>query len=321
MASTINITQLVAEFGAYYQKNGQNMQRLRKLLYQPSITANYFRSMPTEDTIVQYSKSNLTRVLQSFQKAFTPIGDLTVRPTKIQLYNMKVDVEEYPDEIKASWLGFLEGNGHDRKDWPFIRWIIEEHIIPKMHEDHELFEAFKGVYAAPVAGVAGAQGASMHGINKIRKDYITAGRISPIATGALEADDQDFYEQVNAFVDGIPFLYKRILDAIFMDEAHELKYRRGARKAMNSQYLQQPNLQEVTDYPNIKVVGLPSMAGSDVIFSTPAYNRVRHTKKANLMDNMKVEEQKRAVQIMTDFWDSLNFLLPEEVFTNDQELV
>jgi hypothetical protein len=35
---------------------------------------------------------------------------------------------------------------------------------------------------------------------------------------------------------------------------------------------------------------------------------------------MKVESAKRAVDLMTDWWEALNFEVPEFIFTNDQDL-
>src|SRR5207237_4740652 len=139
---------------------------IQKKFYQPSETAAHFSVLPTKDTIYRVSFASLSRVLQSFQKAFTPIGTTTFKPNTIDLYNLKVDAQEYPDDIVDTWLGFLEGDGIDRAAWPFVRWFIEEHLIPKKDEDYELNEAYLGVYAAPTPGTAGAAGTSMKGIKK-----------------------------------------------------------------------------------------------------------------------------------------------------------
>ena len=70
------------------------------------------------------------------------------------------------------FVAFLTGDDIDVKQWPFVRWFIEEYIIPQIHQDYELNEVYKGVYAAPTPGTAGAVSTSMNGIGKTIADAI-----------------------------------------------------------------------------------------------------------------------------------------------------
>ena len=189
----MNIAQIISEAGAYYQDNGQSAKDILQRFRQRNETDQFFSdSNTTRDTLVRKANSNTTRVLQSFQKAFTPLGATTFQMEKIELFQMKVDLEETPDDLVDSWLGFLEGeNEIDRKKWPFVRWWLEKEILPKIEEDYELYEVFKGVYAAPTSGTPGLQGKSMDGLNIIRKRHIAAGKIAPIVMGALPTTPLD----------------------------------------------------------------------------------------------------------------------------------
>lgn len=316
----IDVADVVTEYGAYYLDSGQNMQSLFKKLYRPSITASLFSPRPTQNTVWQLASAEQDRVLQPFQKAFTPLGTLDFKPNPIHLFKMKIDKAEYPDAIAEIWLGFLEGEGINRKDWPFVRWMIEEHVLPKAQEDYELHEVFGGVYVAPTPGTPGAAGTAMNGILKLQNDLVAAGRISPIVTGTLPVTDLDVVNYVENFVTNIPTVYRKVIDCVCLNENLELKYRRGKRAKYNGQYLQEPNLETVADFPNAKVIGLPSHAGSSRIWASLPQARVRTIKKAALAKTMTIENVDRQVKMYTDWSEGVGFTIPEFVFINDQAL-
>jgi hypothetical protein len=129
-------------------------------------------------------------VVQPFQKQFTPLAGVTFQPVEIKQFRMKVGAQEYPDELEATWLGFLDSPEVDRKAWPFVRWYVEVYLIPQIKQDIELNEIYQGVYAAPEAGTPGAAGTSMDGLKITINRHIANGLISPIATGTVETDPQ-----------------------------------------------------------------------------------------------------------------------------------
>ena len=323
----INIADVVSQFGAYYIKNDTNMQRLRAMLYQPVETAKYFQERPGDDTVYRAVLSTLNRIVQPFQKAFTAIGTTTFKPNSFPLFKLKVDMTETPDDLEASYLGFLAAaQDLDRKNWPFIRWMVEVHVMGKIQEDLENNEYFAGVYAAPTSGTAGAAGTAMNGLRKVIRDYNTASRLNlgngPIVTGAAAASAADFVTQVEEFVEDIPSLFRSRIDHIFMSKELQTKYRQGKRAKYNTNYLQSTDLLTLEDHSHISVVGLSSMsaASTGMYFATLKENRIRATKKAALANSMKIESAKRAVDLMTDWWEALNFEVPEFVFVNDQDL-
>jgi hypothetical protein len=296
------------------------MQSLYKRIYRPSKTASFFSVRPTSNTIWQLGSAELGRVLQSFQKAFTPLGDLTLFSNPIQLFKMKVDESVYPDDIAETWAGFLEGEGVNRSEWPFVRWMIEEHILPKIQEDYEMNEVFAGVYKPPTPGTPGAAGASMDGILKLQNDLVSKGKISPIVNGTAPTTDEETVEYVESFIDKIDSKYRKLVDCIFMSEELELQYRRGKENKYNTNYAQAPDLDTVKHFPNARVVGLPSHNGSSRIWTSLPAARVRPIKKAALANALKVESVDRNVKMFTDWSEGLGFALPAYLFINDQEL-
>ena len=82
---SIVVADVVTEYGSFYINHGQNMADLYKKLYQPSVTENYFLTSPSSDTRYRVARADMDRVLQPFQKAFTPIGAITFKPHWIEI--------------------------------------------------------------------------------------------------------------------------------------------------------------------------------------------------------------------------------------------
>ncbi len=134
----MEIEDIKTEFGAYYIKGSQNASRIYQLLRASTPTSGLFTPVVTDDTVWRASSATQKRILQPFQKRWTPIDGSEFKPLSIEQFKMKVDDEQTPDDLEASWLGFLTGPGVDRKEWPFVRWYVEQMLIPQTLEDLEL---------------------------------------------------------------------------------------------------------------------------------------------------------------------------------------
>lgn len=316
----IEIADIITEFGNYYINQGQNMTRVVKQLNQRSETEELFTTVVTDDTVWRGAQASIDRVLQPFQKAWTPISTLTLTPEEIRQYRQKIDFEGHPDDLEATWLGFLTDNELDRKAWPFVRWFIEEHLIPKSKEDYELSEVFAGEYAAPTPGTAGAAGTSMNGVKTIINNHVTSGRITPITMGAIPTDKtlivkyfEDFADQINDKYWGIPMevgCSKKVLR----------DFSRGYRELYGKDTDYSENTSGKVDMTNLTLKGVASHNGSDKIWATPKSNAVRLVKKTQNMNRVRVENVDRLLKMYSDFSSGVGFIIPEVVFTNDQDL-
>ena len=119
---SINISSIVAEFGAYYENAGQNKSRILRMLTQGREFTQYCTPMKTDDTIFRLSNASFNTLVQPFQKAFTQKGGVTIVPNEIRVFHHKIDDEFYPDDIKASWLGFLAMNVNRGG---LVKWMVE----------------------------------------------------------------------------------------------------------------------------------------------------------------------------------------------------
>lgn len=316
----LQITDVVAQFGAYYLNQGQNLNRLYQLLRAPTTTEMMFTAINTDDTLWRAAKTLFSRVVQPFQKAFTPLAGVTFVPVAIQQFKMKVDAQEYPDELEATWLGFLDGPEIDRKAWPFVRWYVEIYLIPQIKVDIELNEIYQGVYAAPTAGTPGPAGTSLNGIKKTINDHITAGRITPITTGALSTDPLALVEQIEGFVDRIHKDYWNIPMMLGCSESVQRAFLRGQERKYGRN-TGGGALDNVVNKTNITLCGHPSHRLTDKIWCTPVGNAVQLRKRLQNQTAVQVESVDRLLKFFTDFSMGIGFIIPEIIFTNDRDLV
>lgn len=304
---SVTVTDLKTEYGAYYENNPDNMKRLVSVIRQKAKTVEHATVKVIKDTIYKASKTSLGNIVQPFQKGFTVRGDLEFTPATINLFKMKIDISMYPDDIVESYVGFLASiEDKERKNWPLIRYAIEEEIVPQIAEDLENNEYWAGVYATPTPGTPGAAGTSMDGLKKIIDDGVTATEVQVVSlTGGITTTNA--MAQIEAFSDNIPDKFEGVPMIMAMSPANRKKYFRDKRNTQggNTNYAEGNKL-VIDDAEHIEIVGLPSMAGSDYIWCTPKKNYL-WIKRQSGVTKPRVEEAKRECNFMTDFTEGLGF--------------
>ena len=313
----MDVTEITEAFGAYYENSGQNMKRILSMLSQGQVTPNYCTPVKTDDTIFKLSQLTLGKIVQPFQKAWTPTNAAAFTPNEIRLFHFKIDEEIFPDDIEATWLGFLAGQGLDKKDYPLIKFLIEhadQGYLAKINADMELEEYGAGVYVQPIPGQVGITGTGMDGLIKQLQVGVDAETINSINIGALAAEG--IFDQVELFVDGISEIYQNTKMNIFMSPKWRKAYLRDKRVQGFYDLKGASEINDSVDFTPQQVVGLPSLSNTDVIFATPQTNLLHLTKKSANKSIIKVEEYRRNVSLMCDWWEGLGFGVNGAVWTN-----
>jgi hypothetical protein len=328
----IIVTDIITEYGAYYIANRANRERLKGAMLNGGQTLNTLRLVRTESTKYEGAINEINRVLQPFQKTWSPTGDVTFKPAPIDLFKVKVDMQFYPDDIESNWLGFLAGNNLDRKTWPLVRFLMEQNdsvmgsigVLAAHNRDLEENEIFAGSFLAPpTPGTAGIAGTAMNGLKKVTNDWITASRITPINSGAWDTSTPTaFVNAIEAWVRQIPARFRKVAMTLRFNESYEALYRTGMLAKYNINYAQVPDniLATVREHPNIKIVGLPSFGTSQKVICTPDGNAVYAIKRPETMGQFRIENVDRLVKVYTDYYIGVGYLVPELVFTNDRDL-
>lgn len=313
----MNVSEIKTAYGAYYEKSGQNKGRILGMLSQGLVTPSICTPVKTDDTVFKLAQMTIGSIVQSFQKGWTPKNAAAFKPNEIKLHHFKVDEDIWPDDIEATWLGFLAGESVKRADWPLIKFIIEhkdQGYLAKINSDMELLEYGKGVYAAPTPGEASTPGQGMDGLEIQIQRGVDDDSMITIPIGTLDKDT--IFDQVEAFTDGISDIYQHVAMDVSMSPKWAKLYHRDKRASGFYTINSGKEINADIDFTPQRVKGLPSLAGTDVIFATPKVNLLHITKKSKNKTNINIEESKRSVSFMADWWEGLGFGMNGCVFTN-----
>ncbi len=310
----ITTTDIVTEYGAYYEDAGQNKKRILSMLTQGSEITSLATPIKTDDTIFRLANATFQSLVQPFQKAFTAKGGVDIVPNEIRQYRFKIDYEFMPDELYATWLGFLTANTTDRKSWPFVKWLVEVYFKKQIAQDMELNEYYNADYRTPTAGTPGQISSSMDGVKKLLQVGVDADKMNVIDIGALDA--ATIFDQVETFTDGIAEVYQGVPMDVCMSRQWYKKYMQDKRVQGFYQRLNQHDIDAGIDFTPLNVRPLAAMVGSDDIFCTPKANFLHISPATNTKNNFKIEEAKRAVAVMADWSEGLGFGIDEIVWTN-----
>lgn len=319
----MNVTDIITEFGAYYLKEGQNKKRILGLLSQGLVTPQFCTPVKTDETIFKLGQLTMGNIVQSFQKGWTPKNAAAFKANELRLYKMKIDDEVDPDDIEATWLGFLSSETVSRKDWPIVKFLIEhpdQGYLAAIARDMELLEYGKGVYTEPTPGTAGITGRSMQGYIAQLQAGVDAETINSINISALNKDT--IFDQVELFVDGISDVYQNVAMNVHMSPKWAKLYHRDKRAqgfySFNGEGEIKKGITGGIDFTPQQVAPLPSLTGTDVIFATPKANFIHLTKKGENKNKINLEESKRSVFFLADWWEGIGFGMDAAVFTNVQ---
>jgi hypothetical protein len=321
----MTVAELISAFGAYYKNNGQGTQSLYQVLRQPFVTESMFTPIYTDETIWQAARASFNKVLQPFQRAFTPIQTGAFTPLEIRMFHVKGEVIEYPDDLEATWLGFLASSNLKRSEWPIVRWMIENQFYPQLKQDLELDAIGRGKFVAPTPGVASEPIKSMNGIQTIIDTHETGGRIIPITMGAVPTDDKLLVDYVEDFGDQIDKKYWSLPMDVGLSQSLTRRYARGYRTKYGKDIDFNAANGVRVQLTNLTLKPLPSMdlkndgTACNRIFCTPKNNMVLLKKKTMNLEATDIQAVDRDVKVMTDFWLGAGFILPEIVFCTDQK--
>lgn len=313
----MDVSEIVTAYGAYYEKSAQNKNRILGMLSQGLVTPGICTPVKTDDTVFKLAQITIGSIVQSFQKGWTPKNAMAFKANELKLYHFKVDEDVWPDDIEATWLGFLAGQGVKRSEWPLIRYMIEhadQGYLAKINSDMELLEYGKGVYEAPEAGTAGITGKSMQGIIPQLQTGVDAETINSIPLGTLDPDG--IFDQVETFTDGITETYQHLAMDVCMSPKWAKLYHRDKRASGFYTINSGKEINASIDFTPQRVKGLPSLSGTDTIFATPKPNLLHLKKKSKNKTNINIEESKREVSFMADWWEGIGFGMDAAVWTN-----
>lgn len=317
----ITVTDILTQYGQYYEKQGQNMSRLKAAPMQPSVTLNVpgIQHLSTDETIYKMANPIFTKVLQPFQKNFTDKGGVEFLPNEIRLSHMKVDQSFYPQDIEDSWLGFLAGDSSaNQENWPIVRYLLEEYIMKQVIADKESDVVFKGKRQDPTTNVAGDPADVMDGFAElIRAGLLNADNPMNHVAGIGDLNTSDIFDQVEAFDDAISRQFANENIVIFCAPEMEVAYLRKKRALGYYDIKVDGDITTRIDFTRHILKGVPSMIGSKTMFATLPQNIIHLKKRDANKSNVDIQKADRLVKVLMDWWEGLGFGVNKLVWATD----
>ena len=278
MADTTGVIldELNAEFGDYHRDISTEIEE--KATYDHE-TANYMTVI--DDTVDQkaMAKDEMTEVSQAANlEDPTFKGAYKIEPEVVKTDEMMIAYKFLPKVLRKSWAKFLVRKRLTKDQFPFIYYIMSK-LTNKFMDEHETLHIGKGFRRKPEKGIAGPAINAMSGYLTMIRNLIISGDIIPIDLGYF--NDDTIGDYVNRQLKKIPYLFRNQDDLMcVMSPDNELAYKEATGQDSNVQYtyvidkdfdpnvgLPTPPIGKATvKKSKIKVVGLPSMIGSNLIF-------------------------------------------------------
>ncbi len=313
--TNINTDLIVQEYGNLYQQRGQGLDRIKRALIQKSETLEkYAVHKRITDDIYEMANDEFQPVLQPFRVPFEPQGGVEFYPNPIRMQRVKVDLKLTPDQITEGWLGFLEGEGVDRSQWPIVRYMIEVYLKTQIDYDREM----NAVYFGERQNDGTSPSTCMDGIRK----HLIAGASADYSInvipniGKLEA--ASILDQVEAFSKKIAPIYQNQPIVICVSQEFHRAFLENKRSA-GYYWLNGPeDINNRVDFTKQVVMGLPCMAGSKDMFAFTKGNLLWLTRKDKF--NFDVQKEDRYVKILGDWREAIGFGVNKEVWATEETI-
>ena len=302
ISTTINTDFIVEEYGRIYQQRGQGLDRIKRALIQKAETLERFATHKRiTDDIYEMANDEFQPVIQPFRVPFEPKGGVKFHPNKINLQHIKVDLHFSPDQIIDSWLGFLEGEGVKREQWPITRYMIEVYLKQQIDYDREINAVYYGV-----RDDAGTSPSScMDGIRKKLIDGAASSYPINVISGIGALEESSVLDQVEAFSKSFKPIYQNAPIIICVSQEFKRAFLENKRSA-GFYWLNGPqDINSNVDFTKHVVMGLPSMAGSKDMFAYVQGNLLWITRKYKFA--FDVQKEDRYVKILGDWREGIGF--------------
>jgi len=310
----INTDFIVDEYGRIYQQRGQGMDRIKRALIQKAVTLEkYATHKRITDDIYEMANDEFKPVLQPFRVPFEPTGGVKFHPNKIVLQHIKVDLEFSPDQIIDSWLGFLEGEGVKREQWPITKYMIEVYLKQQIDYDREV----NAVYYGERDDAGTTPSACMDGIRKKLIDGANAEYPVNVISGIRRLQPDTCFDQVEAFSKKIKGIYRNVPIIICVSQDYERCFLENKR-ANGFYWLHGPeDLNASVDFTKQVVMGLPSM-GEECgdMFAFVRGNLLWCTRKDKF--NFDVQKIDRYVKVLGDWREGIGFGVNKMVWATEE---
>jgi hypothetical protein len=305
----INIANLTAALGAYYQEHRNILISETLLGFDPSDSFEVWDNVSDEEPMPNLS---ITDLIQPGNDAtFNPTANaLSFGARKLKVRNWKVDLLIQPRTLEKTWLGAYKKPGSSTNNMIFEEFIFA-YIIKKIQQNLRLQSVFRGVYNA--AGTTPID--VMDGLLTLVTASIANGDIpTPVVTGAITQPN----------VTAKLLLVHDALGEAYKAEATEMPvnptifdwYTRQFATVLNPQLVSTQSGPSAAQplfntFPlsgtNSMLKREPGLGTSQRIICTAKENKVYGTDSLSDENNFEIQKFERSIKILIDAKSGVNF--------------
>lgn len=325
-SQNVDVSELNKEFSIAMPPK-LRLEILLKRIYQGFNDAKFFTPVNTNTDFIATAAIH-TEVSQQFTPEWTPKGSLAFTPIRIEYRRHKINEAIKPADLLSSWLLYLYEQGKSQAEQPFVRYVVTEHILPKVLEDITLSMIAKGKYNAVNVGslspgdAGSAAKDSMDGIETILVEgkagtNTAAKKINfyKNAQNVLTMTDDQAHAYIDAFADAVrgQFVNKQI--EIHCAPEVLTKYQRAEFK-LTGVYTGKENDGSIR-FTSAVLVPMESMYNSPILFVTPKENMkmlVDLSHPENCIND--IQKENYDVKIFGEYSLAVGFAIAEAVFAS-----
>lgn len=308
----INVDLILEEYGRFYENSGQGMDRLRRALTVPATTLEkYATRINTKDDIYKMATDEWEDVLQPFRIQFEPKAGVKFIPNAIVLNHIKVDAQFSPMGVYHSWMAFLAGGQNKIEDWPITRYFVEVYLKKKIDNNRELKAVYKGVRddngTTPESCMDGIKRKLIEGANNADNPINVIHGVDPFT-------EENIFDEIEAYDRKIDELYdgENIIHFVAPKWVRAMK---TAKRAAGYYFINSPDqINADIDFTKHVVCGVPSMKGTDDIFSTMKENLLWLVNR-NKFD-FDIQKENRMIKVLADWMEGVGFGCNAMVWTS-----
>lgn len=312
--SGISTTQLKDELGAYFR---QNHEQIGQMVYQKTKTAQYMRTVSKIKGTFAAPHTITDRVIQGFTTTWNELGTTHFRANTLVNYHQKINFPIIPAEVLGSWAAYLYNEKIKKEDMPISKYIADVELPKAIGRDQEYLFG-KGVYDANALGTFGK---SMNGIARIIAD----GKLDPdnpmyrIPVATLPLTKTNAVDIVEQFEEGIPEVLFDFIEEmpIFMGSREAYYYKHDARGTFGLMPSFDSNYYTTSNLTGRKIIGLPSLNGTNIMFCTPLDNFLRLIDLFDKPTITDIQVLDYKVKLFFEWWDGVAFYMNQLVLVAD----
>ena len=324
-AATINVDNLLDEFGTYLSQNGNNLEEVQAL-FNGFTSAKYFTSAMAI-TEWRATQPLITSVSQQFKPKWTPSGQTAFEPLAIRNRRHKINMPIVPSDVLESYMLYMYDERLAVDQMPITKYIWQKLVYPQLMQDVELRMMFKGKYVdagvvnendpgtSPEDSMDGLETILVEGLDGSKNiNYFDLGSFNILDPGNTDQEVLDFMQN---FTGWLAPLFRQMNMAVGCSWEAWRRYRTAYKNKWGvGSGTENTNFGgDKIDFSNNLLVPMDGMYGSPILFTTPAQNlkKLKHQNDVPQVIN-DVQKVNYEVRLFGEYWLGTGFGFGEGVF-------